>query len=169
MWSGTRWKIDAKMDQNVADSIALGVPVWVSTYTASSTTDDGLPSWKTTPHDHCLSWANKKKTVCGLWNGYHSLAPGGHAIAVVGYDSDYYYYIDTCGNGQWGSLYLKCRHGPRDDAYQGKKYQTYHWTGSTYSHVWRIAKSSLYDLMWDYGKYGGAYLSYAGDSGHAAY
>jgi hypothetical protein len=156
----------AQMDRDVATSIGLGVPVWVSTDTAS-TTDPyvGLPSWLGYSNfSICVKYSGRRCTK-SVKSIFHGLQPGGHAIALVGYDTNSYYYVDTCAAGRWES-YMRCRFGPRDDI-SGRYVHTDSLTGLR--HVWSISKADLYLLMQNYGVDGGAYLSYTGQPAHSPY
>jgi RHS repeat-associated protein len=163
---------------SVVQSIGtFGVPVWVATRTASLASNGGLPSWFVgSGHSnipghaswsyHSLSWKYDKKLRKNVF------IDSGHAIAIVGYDSTSYYYVDTCAQGQWtipgapSMEHLNCRSGPRDDAYQSSKYNTYH--GTPYAHVWKVPQDTLASLMQEW-RGGGAYLNYVGPYGHPAW
>jgi hypothetical protein len=163
------------MDSNVRRSIDLGVPVWIATLTASLTRNEGLPSWHTprrhmddqgfgnATHTHwrnqCIVYANSQHTKCTTWSEYHSLAPGGHAIAIVGYDGSNYYYMDTCARGSWNGTLKQCRFGEDD----GDRTPWVDSVGQR-AHVWRIPKATLFMLMGEF-KWGGAYLAYSGPLG----
>jgi hypothetical protein len=133
-----------------------GIPVYVATRTSSLKGNVGLPSWDINAQatgDFTMPWTSR------AGNDYYSLSwgfggkwtDGGHAIAVVGYDKGYYYYIDTCYRS------TACRAGPND--LPGRP--GFNFTGNTVPNTWRIPKDWLYGLMLEWAG-GGAYLDYLG-------
>jgi hypothetical protein len=160
------------MDKDVRKAIGLGVPVWVATLTAS--TEDpavGLPSWQVGLGNHMISVGQKDGSVKRVRSKFHGLEPSGHAIAIVGYDSSNYYYVDTCAGGIWpGTAALGCRSGPLDSGYASAADNIYPHvdlvTGR--EHVWSVPKKYLYRLLAEWNR-GSAYLSYRGGRGHAPY
>jgi hypothetical protein len=94
-----------------------------------------------------------------LYMGHDGKSPvdGGHFIAIVGYDSDNYYYLDTCAHGQFANVgMLTCRNpGPIDD---NQRADMYH--GTPYAHVWRIGKANLWQLVAEWPA--GGWIQYTG-------
>jgi RHS repeat-associated protein len=102
-----------------------GVPVIVQLWTATPDGKRGLPSWQRP-------------------NGtYTSLYPDGHYVSIVGFDSDNFYYVDTC----WS----RCAHGGPV------------WTSSKglarYPRAWRVSKDVMWHMIWGFT---GSYLLYFG-------
>jgi hypothetical protein len=162
----------AQMDKDVRRSIGLGVPVFVATLTASTEDPNlGLPSWAVGLGNHMIAVKQKDGTVKQVRSRFHGLEPGGHAIAIVGFDSSNYYYVDTCAAGVWPGLpTFGCRAGPQDSGYTDSREAIFAHVDSATGreHVWSVRKATLYRLL-DEWILGGAYLSYGGAPGHAPY
>ncbi len=149
---GSGGDTELAVDSNVSMSIDLGVPVWVAIRTASLYRNIGLPSWRVRNVPYGRKLAGKWSTYA-KWSDYHSLDEGplnaGHAIAIVGYDSSNYYYIDTCGQGQFNGAHVSCRAGPYDD-YTGFSYRHGASDTSHINHVWKISKDDMHQLMYEW-------------------
>jgi hypothetical protein len=163
-----------EFEKDIDDSIMLGVPVAVGARTASLTDPDvGLPSWRLRPNidrpnQHmCTSDTAKHLSDCQkpTMSKFHSLwlsADGrsvidlGHWIAVVGYDPNNYYYIDTFGQGTFNGVRINGRIGPTDD---DKNYWHPGPGDFEIPHVWSITKPMLWELVSQGSR--GAWLKYA--------
>jgi hypothetical protein len=179
-----------KFYADVKRSIDSGVPVMVSTTTASKKRNVGLPSWRV--YDPLGFKEPGWQNVVGVRGSnpqkptsrnpidytnrsdYHDLKGGGHWIPIVGYDSGNFYYVDTCGHGSFGpnSSYDGCRNGPFDDDSPARRTHYYNGDGTPgRDHVWRISQSDMYFLMREYGFQAGTYIAFTGVSTwtHAAY
>jgi hypothetical protein len=82
----------------------------------------------------------------------------GHWVTIVGYDSSYYYYIDTCTRSPYSCGYSpmvgKLGTDPWQDVANGWHPAGYEWrddpTHPEYRYTWRISKDSLWAALWDY-------------------
>jgi hypothetical protein len=138
----------ATFTSNIHASIDRGVPAAVAVYTAvqqdasTAAWSQGLPSWKAAdpktlkfPYKS-LCLPNWKTTDCTHM----------HAVAVIGYDGSFLYYVDTCSQHTWpdygtGSptTSVRCRGATVNDTAALKQ--------SGYANVWKISTKLLWKLM----------------------
>ena len=157
VYSGKQFTSTNFFDDVRHQLVDYGIPVFVAAHTASVKNKKvGLPSWNV---------AAPGKTPIYYSLSTPALGDGGHAIAVVGYDSSYLSYIDTCANGWFGGGSIGCRHGQKDDAIRPNDYTSAPF--GVRAHVWQIPKGDLFNLMKEW-RGTGWYMKYDGGlRGHA--